>query len=132
MLDIDQLAVEVDFAAYLRIRAKNQPSQLSPAGSDQPGQTQDLASPDFKACVLDELLVGHVSHSEDDVTGRVGFLWIEIFQLSPDHHLDDAFRGEFRARQLANVFAIPEIRKGDPPFIDLGHSMADVDDRHAF
>ena len=72
MFDIDQFAVEVDLAAHLLIRAENQPSQLSPAGSDQSGQTQDLASPDFKACVLDELFVGHVSHSEDDVTGARG------------------------------------------------------------
>ena len=62
------LPFEIDFAALLWIRAKNQPRELRPAGADQSRQPQDFPRPKLKPGILHMLLVGHVSHLQDDVT----------------------------------------------------------------
>ena len=57
---------------------------------------------------------------------------VEILQSPSNHHLNDFVGRKFRAHQLADIFSVAQDREPVGQFVDLGHPVADVDNRHPF
>ncbi len=128
-------AVEPDLARGLGIGAVDQPGELGPARADQPGDAQNLALVQLEAARLDPpAAVGHAADLEDHrpaAAVRVVLLFVEAGQIAADHHLDQGLGAELGALEHPGIAAVAQHRDPVGQLVDLGHAVADVDQRDA-
>ena len=110
------------------VRAEEGAGDLGTTGTDQAGETEDLALLDLEGHVVDGLDGREILDAQNDLVGqrlrggtRVGG------NLAADHHLDDLAHGRRRRLHRANVLAVAQHRDAVRQLGQLRHAVRNED-----
>src|SRR5690606_20965389 len=119
-------------------RARPQPADafgdFRTAGADEATDAEDFALAQFEADVLEARTVADVIDFENFLAGRLvraGLVGIELRDLAPDHAANHLVRGYIRDAVGADVAAVAKYGHPVAEAENLGHAVADIDDRYA-
>ena len=135
--DPDGLAVDLDLAGVGAVGAVEQPDQLGPSGTEEPGDPDDLAVVDVDVGRLEDAAPADPGRSQHGRRGAVDVALgdlrdgLELDESRPDHLRHEVAAGEVLRAVLADELAVAEHRDPVRDLVDLLEEVADEQDGDA-
>ena len=123
--------LQPDLAGNVALEPANPPCDLAAAGTDEPGDAEDLAAQELERHVLEPARVREIAHLEHDLLAHVDralFRGIQVLDHPANHGADDVAGGDVPHIPGHDVPAVAEDGNAVAILEDLGQTVRDVDD----